>query len=148
MGNGWPGLVGIIRKCLGTEPNYGLAILLPAEASRTHASWRAAGQNPLFNLRGLPTAPCSPSHTQAAPEVAALDIRDSQVRVLKRSLEISIDPAYLSEPEPIEFPTSNGLTAFALFYAPKNRDFVPLAGERPPLLVTSHGGPTSATTPA
>ncbi len=87
------------------------------------------------------------SHLKA-PEVAALDIRDSQVRVLKRSLEITIDPAYLSEPEPIEFPTSNGLTAFALFYAPKNRDFVPLAGERPPLLVTSHGGPTSATTPA
>jgi dipeptidyl aminopeptidase/acylaminoacyl peptidase len=37
------------------------------------------------------------------------------------------------------------LTAHAFFYAPKNRDFVATKGERPPLLVISHGGPTGAT---
>ncbi|HVO31062.1 MAG TPA: prolyl oligopeptidase family serine peptidase, partial [bacterium] len=36
-------------------------------------------------------------------------------------------------------------SAHALFYRPKNRDFVEPPGARPPLLVLSHGGPTSAT---
>ena len=59
---------------------------------------------------------------------------------------MEIAPEYFSEPEPIEFPTSNRQTAFALFYPPKNKDFSAPPGERPPLLVISHGGPTSATT--
>ncbi|MBN2204796.1 MAG: S9 family peptidase [Thermoleophilia bacterium] len=36
------------------------------------------------------------------------------------------------------------LTAHALYYAPHNPDVEPTEGERPPLLVISHGGPTSA----
>jgi dipeptidyl aminopeptidase/acylaminoacyl peptidase len=77
-----------------------------------------------------------------------LNVKSGSSRVLKRSLEIAIDSEYLSEPEAIEFPTSNGLTAFALFYPPKAKHFAAPAGERPPLLVISHGGPTSATTSA
>lgn len=87
------------------------------------------------------------SETKAA-EVASFDVRQRKIKVLRRSLSASINPEYLSEPEPIEFRTSNELTAFALFYRPKNKDFVAPQGERPPLLVISHGGPTSATTSA
>jgi dipeptidyl aminopeptidase/acylaminoacyl peptidase len=87
------------------------------------------------------------SGTMAA-EVAAFRLGDKNTRVLKRSLEINIDPAHLSEPEAIEFPTSNDLTSYALFYRPKNKDFAGPQGERPPLLVIGHGGPTSATSPA
>ena len=47
-------------------------------------------------------------------------------------------------PEAIEFPTEGGLTAHAFYYAPKNKDYAAPEGERPPLLVISHGGPTSA----
>ena len=36
-------------------------------------------------------------------------------------------------------------TAYALYYPPSNRDFVGAEGERPPLIVESHGGPTSMT---
>jgi dipeptidyl aminopeptidase/acylaminoacyl peptidase len=64
--------------------------------------------------------------------------------VLRRSTEVAIDPGYLSVPRTIEFPTENGLTAHAFFYAAMNRDFVATEGERPPLLVISHGGPTGA----
>jgi dipeptidyl aminopeptidase/acylaminoacyl peptidase len=39
------------------------------------------------------------------------------------------------------------LTAHALYYAPCNPDVERPAGERPPLLVISHGGPTSAAEP-
>jgi dipeptidyl aminopeptidase/acylaminoacyl peptidase len=87
------------------------------------------------------------SETKAA-EVAAFELHSKKLRVMKRSLVMTIDADYLSEPEAIEFPTSAGMTAFALYYAPKNKDFSPPAGERPPLLVISHGGPTSATSSA
>jgi dipeptidyl aminopeptidase/acylaminoacyl peptidase len=36
-------------------------------------------------------------------------------------------------------------TAYAFYYPPRNADYEPEPGELPPLLVMSHGGPTSAT---
>lgn len=121
---------------LDTRSNKRDTLLLPYSV---FGSIRSDGADTLFFAAA--------SGSKAA-EVAALDLRNSKTRVRKRSLEVTIDPGYLSEPEPIEFPTSNGLTAFALFYAPKNKNFDTPAGERPPLLVISHGGPTSATTSA
>jgi len=44
----------------------------------------------------------------------------------------------------IEFPTEGGQTAHAFYYAPTNCDFQGPDDETPPLLVRSHGGPTSA----
>jgi dipeptidyl aminopeptidase/acylaminoacyl peptidase len=71
--------------------------------------------------------------------------RDGAVTgVLARSLSTRIDPGYLPEPEPIEFPTSGGGTARALYFPPANPAFLAPSGERPPLLVLSHGGPTAA----
>ncbi|HCG30513.1 MAG TPA: peptidase, partial [Chloroflexi bacterium] len=55
---------------------------------------------------------------------------------------------YLSPAQPIEFPTTGGKTAHALYYAPRNRDAAAPEGELPPLLVFSHGGPTGQTTGA
>jgi dipeptidyl aminopeptidase/acylaminoacyl peptidase len=65
--------------------------------------------------------------------------------VLRRATEVTIEPSYLSVPEAIEFPTENGLTAHALYYRPQNADYEAPAGEKPPLMVISHGGPTSET---
>jgi dipeptidyl aminopeptidase/acylaminoacyl peptidase len=65
--------------------------------------------------------------------------------VLRRSSELQIDPGYLSVPEVIEFPTEQGLTAYGIYYAPKNKDYTAPESDRPPLLVKSHGGPTAAT---
>jgi dipeptidyl aminopeptidase/acylaminoacyl peptidase len=56
-----------------------------------------------------------------------------------------VDPAFFSAPQPIEFPTENGQTAHALFYPPTNPHFAAPDGDRPPLLVICHGGPTGAT---
>ena len=47
-------------------------------------------------------------------------------------------------PRHLEFPTENGLTAFANYYPPPNPDFAAPAGEKPPLVVKCHGGPTSS----
>jgi dipeptidyl aminopeptidase/acylaminoacyl peptidase len=83
-----------------------------------------------------------------AAEVIALDVSTSKLHVLKSSLEIRIDDGCFSVPESIEFPTADNQTAFAFFYPPKNKDFAGTVGTRPPLIVISHGGPTSATTVA
>ena len=65
-------------------------------------------------------------------------------KVLRRSREVELEPGYFSTPRPLEFPTENGETAHAIFYPPQNRDYVGRENEKPPLLVMSHGGPTSA----
>ena len=66
--------------------------------------------------------------------------------MLRESDTLAIDAASVSSPSPIEFPTEGGLTAHAYHYPPANAEFVAPDGERPPLIVMSHGGPTSATT--
>jgi dipeptidyl aminopeptidase/acylaminoacyl peptidase len=79
-------------------------------------------------------------------EVVAIDLATGAVEVFKRSLDLALDERYLSIPQAIEFPTENGLTAHGFYYPPRNADFEAPAGQLPPLLVVSHGGPTSATT--
>lgn len=88
-------------------------------------------------IGGSPTQP---------EELVQLDLDTGQLQVLRRSAELSVDAGYLTAPRAVEFPTENGLTAHAFFYPPQNRDFVAPPGERPPLIVISHGGPTGAST--
>ncbi len=77
--------------------------------------------------------------------VVSIDPTSGAVEEVHRSSELRVDPGYVSVAEPIEFPTENDLTAHAFFYKPINKDFDGPSGERPPLLVFSHGGPTGAT---
>jgi dipeptidyl aminopeptidase/acylaminoacyl peptidase len=84
------------------------------------------------------------SRTEAL-SVTAFDLQTGEAKIYQRQNNIKVDPAYYSLSRAIEFPTENGLTAHGFFYPPTNPDFVAPAGERPPLLVKSHGGPTSAT---
>ncbi len=77
--------------------------------------------------------------------IVEMNLASREMKVLQRSANLEIDDGYISEPQPIEFPTENGLTAHAFYYPPKNRDFAGRSDEKPLLLVKSHGGPTSAT---
>ena len=81
-----------------------------------------------------------------APAVVVVDPAGggAGVTVVRESRPNPVDPAYLSTPRPVSFATTGGRTAHALFYAPANRDCEGPPGERPPLVVTSHGGPTAA----
>jgi dipeptidyl aminopeptidase/acylaminoacyl peptidase len=90
---------------------------------------------------------CAGSPTESNA-VVCLDLKTKEFQVLRRSSTLEIDKEYLSIPEAIEFPAKDGATAHGFFYAPVNKDFVAPDGDRPPLLVISHGGPTSATTTA
>jgi dipeptidyl aminopeptidase/acylaminoacyl peptidase len=92
----------------------------------------------------LVTIAASPT---AAPCAVRITPSTGTVVVLGRSVEEDVDPAYLARPRPIAFPTDHGrATAYALFYPPTNADFGGPRGELPPLIVESHGGPTSMTT--
>ena len=99
---------------------------------------RAASGRAVF-LAGAPTQEMS---------VVQLDLASSQAEVLRSSSDVEVDARYLSSPESIEFPTEKGLTAHALFYLPRNGDYAAPSDGRPPLLVKSHGGPTSAVSSA
>ena len=83
----------------------------------------------------------SPTHPMS---LIRLDLPNRELGVLCQSVAAAIDPGYISRPQPIEFPTERGQTAHAYYYAPQNQDYAPPAGEKPPLLVKSHGGPTGA----
>jgi dipeptidyl aminopeptidase/acylaminoacyl peptidase len=87
---------------------------------------------------------CGVGSSAEPATIVRLDPATRCFEVLCRSSTITVDPGYLSVPRAIEFPTEHGVTAHALFYAPRNRDYLASTGERPPLLVKSHGGPTSA----
>jgi dipeptidyl aminopeptidase/acylaminoacyl peptidase len=72
------------------------------------------------------------------------------VEVLKPARDLArlgVEPAFVSVPEPIEFPSGNGRAAHALLYRPMNPDHRGGEGELPPLVVQVHGGPTSAVSP-
>ncbi len=101
------------------------------------ASLRWAAGRAVF-VAGSPAEPPSIVVLEPAPGAAA------RLHVLRRATDLAVDPGYLSRPEPVEFPTEHGLTAHAFFYPPRNQDFTGPEGERPPLIVRSHGGPTAA----
>ncbi len=76
--------------------------------------------------------------------IIRLDFQTGQWQTLRQSTQLTVNTAYLSTPQSIEFPTANGLVAHAIYYPPQNQDFKAPDGNKPPLLTLSHGGPTSA----
>jgi len=78
--------------------------------------------------------------------VMQIDLDTGEAEPLKTASPVEIDPVYISEPDAVEFPTASGLTAHAFIYPPRHPDYTGTPGDRPPLIVISHGGPTTATT--
>ncbi len=80
-------------------------------------------------------------------EIVRLDVSTKATETLRQSSRVSVDPSHFSVPHAIEFPTEGDLTAHALYYPPSSPAYVGTEEERPPLIVMSHGGPTSSTSP-
>jgi dipeptidyl aminopeptidase/acylaminoacyl peptidase len=100
-------------------------------------SIRADGARVVFRA-GSPTKPLG---------VVSLNLATGTSEVLKSSSAIADDPQlakYFTRPEPVEFPTAGNRTAFGLYYPAFNPDYAAPAGDKPPLLVKCHGGPTAA----
>jgi dipeptidyl aminopeptidase/acylaminoacyl peptidase len=119
------------------DPSTGELLDMDLPYSAIEFPYVSAEGSQIVFLGASPTLP---------PHVVLLDLTSRAVETLRESQEISVDHAYLSVPRTIEFPTEGGLTAHAHFYPPSNRDVAGPPGERPPLIVMSHGGPTSEST--
>lgn len=94
----------------------------------------SATNGQVFVIGGSATEPAS---------LAKISLDSGGTEILHRSREHTISKEYLSVPSSIEFLTENGQTSFAWYYPPSNPDYEAPVDENPPLLVVSHGGPTS-----
>ncbi len=77
-----------------------------------------------------------------SPELVRISIA-GEVEVLRRSRPDVLAEEWVSAGEPFDFPTGDGEVAHAIYYSPRNPGYVAPEGELPPLIVTSHGGPTA-----
>jgi dipeptidyl aminopeptidase/acylaminoacyl peptidase len=111
--------------------------LKPIETPINQLLWGnlATKDGKIYLIGGSATEPSS---------IVQIDLSSRETEILHRSRETTLSREYVSVPDAIEFPTENGLTAFAFFYPPKSPDYEAPREEKPPLLVVSHGGPTSA----
>ena len=81
------------------------------------------------------------------PEIVRLKL-DGSIKTIKKSSDIVFNKNFFSKPEQICFQTTENDVAYANYYPPTNPYFIGLENEKPPLLVLSHGGPTSSCTTA
>ena len=98
---------------------------------------RSSGDRLVF-VAGAPAIP---------HQVVELDLSTRAIETVRESDPVELDAKHFSEPRPIEFPSAGGRRAYGFYYPPTNPDFDGPDGERPPLLVRIHGGPTSEVTP-
>lgn len=79
------------------------------------------------------------------PVLAQLDLDTGRFAVLRESAEALLADEDISVAEAASYPVPGGGEAHGFYYLPRNHRYRAPAGERPPLLVLSHGGPTAAT---
>jgi dipeptidyl aminopeptidase/acylaminoacyl peptidase len=120
-----------------------LARLLPASGKLE------AIANPYEEIRELRVAPGYVAMLAGSPtialELARIDFTEEGVEILAQSIEELPDEANLSVPVNMSYPSANGRTSHAFFYPPRNRDVAGPEGDKPPVIVISHGGPTGMT---
>lgn len=106
--------------------------------------WGAvAGSLLPFTRAAAPVEASSDPEDLSAPNNLVL----GELSLIRSSMNVSVDPAYLSQPQYIGFPTvlhGEPATAHGIFYPPHNPKFQGPSGMKPPLLVKLHGGPTGA----
>jgi len=94
-----------------------------------------AGGDALYFIAGSSTA---------ASAIIRLALGDGSMQVLRSAAAEPIDAAWISVPEAVTY-TAAGRDVHAFYYPPVNPGVTAPAGERPPLMVLTHGGPTGAT---
>ena len=127
---------------------------------RSDGCWRLGRLDPNGAMTGIPSPwtdidslvvdGSTAAFIGGAPDrnvaVVSLDLESGETRVHRTSSALSIDDRILSRPVALAFPAGNaGEVAHGLYYPPRNASCRAPAGELPPLLVMSHGGPTGAT---
>lgn len=107
----------------------------PLDLAFTSYDWVIPLGASVLTVAGSPTEP---------PAVVRIEPGSGHVEVIRRSRPTRLDPAFVAVPQAIEFPSTGGRVAHAFWYPPTNPGWAAPDGERPPLMVISHGGPTAA----
>jgi dipeptidyl aminopeptidase/acylaminoacyl peptidase len=79
-------------------------------------------------------------------QIVRIIVETGSHEVVAQAIAQLPDARYLSRPQSIDYPSGKDRIAHGFFYPPANADFRAPEGELPPLVVTSHGGPTSMST--
>jgi dienelactone hydrolase len=111
-------------------------------AGRPTPGQRASGARDKATAWFVASSPSEPA------AVVRLDLETGGSESVRRSSDVRLEPGFISAPQEMEFATERGQTAHGFFYAPRNGEFSGPPGERPPLLVMCHGGPTDAASPS
>lgn len=98
----------------------------------------AAGPGGLIFAAGFPDRPA------ALARLDAKTLALTEIRGLPRPYSAGL----VARARAVEYGTGGGARAHAFYYPPANDAFRGPDGERPPLIVIAHGGPTLHTTPA
>jgi len=148
---------GCIVCCINQSGSWRLARLEPSKGSATNAP----STSPAYQLRyheeifadiGF-VKTCGKqcvfvaSFTDKAEEIHFFDFDKLQNSALKSAHPLPFHKGYLSNPESIIFPTTDGSDVHGFYYPPTNKDYKP-SSYKPPLIIKSHGGPSSATNSA
>jgi dipeptidyl aminopeptidase/acylaminoacyl peptidase len=112
--------------------------LSPLAPSLQPHDWLAASDTHVALVAGFDASPDT---------LVDVEIASGRIDIVRAASTVDLDPGYVSVAEPIEFATDHGQTGHAFYYPPRNKDFAAPAGELPPLIAISHGGPTSAAHP-
>ena len=129
----------------------GIARLAFATAASDKVELLDTPYTAIGQLRSVAAATFAMVAAGPVDEVAPLRCRFAaegaiETELLRPARDLEIDPELFSTPEPIEFDVA-GRTAHALLYRPSNPAVTSPQEALPPLLVLSHGGPTSAARP-
>ncbi len=145
FGGRWYGFLGTdtILACFTEAGRWHLARIATATGQLTRLPL------PCTELSGISIAGGQAVLRAGAPDrpvaIVLLEPSSGQLRELRSAGPLPVDPVWLARPEATEFPSGPDQSAHALVYPPTNPDFAAPAGERPPLIVKSHGGPTGNT---
>ncbi|KAK6219358.1 Protein ltv1 [Pestalotiopsis sp. IQ-011] len=93
------------------------------------------------------------ANSPVSPDVVCkvnLNGGNTQYKVIRTSTDVDFPASVFSKPEAIKFPAKNGpeRDVVGFFWPPHNPSFQAPRGEKPPLIIQSHGGPTGLTPPA
>ena len=109
-------------------------VVLAGPAGAAHLGW----------LRAASDAPAAVMTAPLDGEAGAGD----GASIVALAHQLPLPPEDIACAEAIRFAVADGGTGHAFYYAPTNRQYQILDGERPPLLVMAHGGPTAMTSAA
>ena len=101
----------------------------------SYGSVRAAGPHAICAIVASPSQ---------QPTAVCIDVADGSHEIIRPPARAAVDAGFLSNPRPISFPTTDDAEAHGLYYPPAHPTAKAPAGEKPPLLVLGHGGPTGA----